>query len=62
MEEGDLLSEMDEFEWDDKYFDTRRQRVLNKRARKNVCFGMRKVVACRLGGDMQLHFQLVHLH
>jgi hypothetical protein len=26
------------FKWDEKYFDTRRQKVLNKHARKNVCF------------------------
>lgn len=26
------------FEWDTKYFDTRRQKVLNKLARHNVCF------------------------
>jgi len=40
-DESDLLSEMDRFEWDDKYFETRRQKVLNKRARANVCFGIR---------------------
>jgi len=40
-DENDLRSEMDGFEWDDKYFDTRRQKVLNKRARTNVCFGFR---------------------
>ena len=28
------------FEWDRKYFDIRRQKVLNKHARANVCFGM----------------------
>lgn len=34
-----LLSELNSFEWDKKYFDTRRNKVLNKRARSNVCFG-----------------------
>ena len=36
---NDLYSEMNSFEWDRKYFDTRRQKVLNKHARANVCFG-----------------------
>jgi hypothetical protein len=35
----DLNDEMNSFEWDRKYFDTRRKRVLNKHARANVCFG-----------------------
>ena len=35
----DLFREMDGFKWDRKYFDTRRNRVLNKNARANVCFG-----------------------
>jgi len=35
----EMLREMDNFEWDKKYFDLRRNRVLNKRARANVCFG-----------------------
>jgi hypothetical protein len=35
----DMFSEMNLFEWDTKYFDTRRQKVLNKHARSNVCFG-----------------------
>jgi len=35
----ELYSEMNSFEWDRKYFDTRRQKVLNKNARANVCFG-----------------------
>ena len=30
---------MNTFEWDSKYYDTRRSKVLNKRARTNVCFG-----------------------
>jgi hypothetical protein len=38
-EAGQMMEEMNSFEWDDKYFDTRRQRVLNKHARTNVCFG-----------------------
>lgn len=37
MEKG-LMSELG-FEWDTKYWDTRRGRVLNKHARYNVCFG-----------------------
>lgn len=36
---SDLLKEMKSFEWDSKYWDTRRNRVLNKIARANVCFG-----------------------
>jgi hypothetical protein len=36
---NDLYQEMKSFEWDKKYFDTRRQKVLNKHARSNVCFG-----------------------
>ena len=35
----DMLEEMTSFTWDNKYFDTRRQKVLNKHARANVCFG-----------------------
>jgi hypothetical protein len=35
----DLHKELKSFEWDAKYFDTRRQKVLNKHARRNVCFG-----------------------
>ena len=34
----ELLKEMLGFEWDKKYYDTRRKRVLNKNARHNVCF------------------------
>jgi hypothetical protein len=33
-----LHKELRMFEWDSKYFDTRRQKVLNKHARHNVCF------------------------
>jgi hypothetical protein len=36
---NDMYSDMTSFEWDRKYFDTRRQKVLNKHARANVCFG-----------------------
>lgn len=35
----DLLAEMRAFEWDRKYYDARRKKVLNKNARANVCFG-----------------------
>ena len=35
----DFLKEQLEFEWDTKYWDQRRQKVLNKRARYNVCYG-----------------------
>ena len=35
----DLFSEMKTFEWDRKYYCTRRKKVLNKHARANVCFG-----------------------
>ena len=31
--------EMKSYEWDRKYWDTRRQKVLNKLARANVCYG-----------------------
>lgn len=34
----DLLKEMTGFEWDKRYYDTRRKKVLNKNARHNVCF------------------------
>lgn len=33
-----LHKELRMFEWDSKYFDTRRQKVLNKLARHNICF------------------------
>jgi hypothetical protein len=31
--------ELESYEWDRKYWDTRRQKVLNKLARANVCYG-----------------------
>lgn len=34
----DMKKELLAFEWDTKYWDTRRKRVLNKQARSNVCF------------------------
>ena len=33
-----IIEEMTSFEWDNKYWDARRKRVLNKHARTNVCF------------------------
>ena len=33
-----IFEEMDSFEWDSKYWDNRRKKVLNKHARKNVVF------------------------
>lgn len=37
---GDLiLQSLLDIEWDKKYYDIRRKRILNKRARWNVCFG-----------------------
>ena len=33
-----MREEMVGFEWDAKYWDTRRKKVLNKHARTNVCF------------------------
>ena len=35
----DLIHELESYEWDAKYYDTRRQKVLNKLARTNVCYG-----------------------
>ena len=35
----EMFVEQNSFEWDKKYWDNRRGRVLNKRARHNVCFG-----------------------
>ncbi len=35
----DMFNEQKNLEWDKKYFDTRRQRVLNKHARYNLCYG-----------------------
>lgn len=37
-ENNAILEEMASFEWDSKYWDTRRKKVLNKRARSNVLF------------------------
>ncbi len=34
-----LYDELSSLEWDKKYWDTRRKRVLNKHARWNLCFG-----------------------
>lgn len=34
-----FIKEMESYEWDRKYWDTRRQKVLNKLARANVCYG-----------------------
>jgi len=36
---NDIFAELNSFEWDAKYWDRRRSKVLNKRARHNVCFG-----------------------
>ena len=38
-----FFEEMNTFKWDDKYYDTRRSKVLNKRARTNVCFGQESI-------------------
>ena len=35
---SEIFTELNNLEWDTKYFDTRRQRVLNKHARTNLCF------------------------
>ena len=37
-----LFEEQFTFEWDTKYWDTRRSKVLNKHARHNVCYGKKK--------------------
>ena len=34
-----MVKELGSYEWDRKYWDTRRQKVLNKLARANVCYG-----------------------
>jgi len=34
-----LMSDLEKCEWDKKYYDTRRGKVLNKHARYNLCFG-----------------------
>lgn len=36
---SNLYEELTSFNWDDKYYDTRRSKVLTKRARHNVCMG-----------------------
>jgi len=36
--EDDVLSEQEKLDYDTKYWDTRRSKVLNKQARHNVCF------------------------
>ena len=35
---NNIETELSSLEWDTKYWDTRRKRVLNKRARSNLCF------------------------
>ena len=36
---SDMKKEQMDFDWDKKYWDVRRQKVLNKHARYNVCYG-----------------------
>ena len=36
---NEYLKELNSYEWDNKYYCTRRKRVLNKHARTNVCYG-----------------------
>ena len=38
-----MFKEQLQFDWDRKYWDNRRQKVLNKRARFNVCYGEESV-------------------
>ncbi len=38
VDKNKLLEEHLSFTWDDKYYDTRRSKVLNKRARHNICY------------------------
>ena len=40
-----MIKELGSYEWDRKYWDTRRQKVLNKLARANVCYGKEGRVA-----------------
>ena len=40
-----MMDEQLSFEWDKKYWDNRRGKVLNKHARYNVCFGEKSVEA-----------------
>ena len=35
----EMMKELTDLDWDEKYWDTRRKKVLNKRARYNLCFG-----------------------
>ena len=44
-EHQELYNDLINISWDRKYFDTRRQKVLNKRARANLCFGETEQVA-----------------
>lgn len=39
VEPNEFLSEQIKLEWDKKYWDTRRKKVLNKQARYNLCYG-----------------------
>ena len=39
LDSDSLMESLEEQEWDTKYYDTRRSKVLNKRARYNLCFG-----------------------
>lgn len=36
---GEMLKELVDLNWDSKYWDTRRKKILNKHARYNLCFG-----------------------
>ena len=40
-----MYNDLINISWDRKYSDTRRQKVLNKRARANLCFGETEQVA-----------------
>ena len=40
-----MIKELGSYKWDRKYWDTRRQKVLNKLARANVCYGKEGRVA-----------------
>tara|TARA_A100001015_G_scaffold310722_1_gene412645 strand:- start:2521 stop:3417 length:897 start_codon:yes stop_codon:yes gene_type:complete len=40
-----FIKELKSYEWDRKYWDTRRKKVLNKLARANVCYGKQGRVA-----------------
>ena len=39
LKTSDMFTEQLELNWDTKYWDTRRSRVLNKHARYNICYG-----------------------